>query len=62
MGEEWFLKETGCEDEDWIRLAQERGQKRAPVNTVINILIPYNAGIFLTSLATIRFLGRTVFH
>jgi hypothetical protein len=27
--------ETGCDDVEWIHLAQDRGQTQAPMNTVI---------------------------
>jgi hypothetical protein len=31
------LKEIGCDDMDWINLAQNRDQWRALVNTVMNV-------------------------
>jgi hypothetical protein len=34
------LKEIGCNGMDWILLAQDRGQWRALVNTVMNLLVP----------------------
>jgi hypothetical protein len=34
------LGELGCGVNDWINLAQDRGQWRAPVNTVMNIRVP----------------------
>jgi hypothetical protein len=46
-----------CEDVGWIHLAQERGQWRAFVNTVMNLQVPYMAGDFLTSFTTISFSG-----
>jgi hypothetical protein len=33
-------KEKVCDDVDWIHLAQDRGQWRALVTTVISILFP----------------------
>jgi hypothetical protein len=30
------LREVGCEDVDWINLAEDRDRRRAFVNTVIN--------------------------
>jgi hypothetical protein len=41
------LRETGWEDVEWIRLAQDRNQWRGLVNTVMNILVPYTAVHFL---------------
>jgi hypothetical protein len=29
-----------CEDADWIHLAQDRDQRRALVNTVMNLSVP----------------------
>jgi hypothetical protein len=34
------LKETDWESVDWIRLAQERDQQQALVNTVMNLRVP----------------------
>jgi hypothetical protein len=36
----WFLRETGWGGMDWIDLAQDRDQRRALVNTVINLWVP----------------------
>jgi len=33
---------------DWIDLAQEMGKSQAVVNAMMNFLVPYNAGNFLT--------------
>jgi hypothetical protein len=33
------LRETGLEDMNWIRLAQDRGRWRAPVNTIMKFWV-----------------------
>jgi hypothetical protein len=43
------LREIGWDGMDWIDLAQDRDQWRAPANTVMNLSIPENAGKFLSS-------------
>jgi hypothetical protein len=52
------LRERGWDGIDWIDLAQERGQWRAVVNTVMNLRVPYNAGKFLSSCTIGSFSGR----
>jgi hypothetical protein len=42
------LSEVGWDGMDWIDLALDRDQWRALVNTVMNLLVPYNAGKFLS--------------
>jgi hypothetical protein len=56
------LKETECEDMDWIHLAQDRDHLWVHVNIVSNLQVYYNAGNFLTSLVTISFSIRTLHH
>jgi hypothetical protein len=34
------LREIGWDGVDWIELAQDRDQWRAPVNTVMNLRVP----------------------
>jgi hypothetical protein len=46
------LREIGWGGMDWIGLAQDRDQWRAPVNTVLDLRVPYNGGKFLSSCAT----------
>jgi hypothetical protein len=46
---EWILKETGWEEVDWILLSRDRDEKRAVVNTVMNLWVPLTVRNFLTS-------------
>ena len=43
------LKEERCEGVEGIDLVQDRDRWRALVSVVMNILVPQNAGNFLTS-------------
>ena len=43
------LQEVGCGGMDWIDLAQVRDRRRAPMNAVMKLRFPYNAGNFLTN-------------
>jgi hypothetical protein len=43
------LRDIGWGGMDWIRLAQDRGNWRALLNTVINLQIPYNVENFLSN-------------
>jgi hypothetical protein len=47
---------------DWIDLAQDRDQWRALGNTVMNRLVPYNAGEFLSSCTVGGFSRRAQIH
>jgi hypothetical protein len=44
------LREIGWNAMDWVNLAQDRDPWRAPVNTVMNLQVPKNAGKFLSKL------------
>jgi hypothetical protein len=46
------LGEVGLGDEDWIGLAQDRNRWRALVNWVLNIRVPWNAGILSSGLSS----------
>jgi hypothetical protein len=56
------LREIGWGDTDWIVLAQDRGQYRALVNTIINLPVSYNAGMFLSSCTIGGFSRRVQLH
>jgi hypothetical protein len=43
------LREMAIDGANWIKLAQHRIQWRACVNTVMNLRVPYESRIFLTS-------------
>jgi hypothetical protein len=43
------LQEVGCEGMDCIKLAQDRGKRRALLKAVMNLRVPHNLGNFLTS-------------
>jgi hypothetical protein len=43
------LREIGRDGVDWIDMTQNRDQWRALVNTVLNLVVPRNAGKFLRS-------------
>jgi hypothetical protein len=42
------LGEIGWDGADWMDVAQDREQRRALVNAVMNLLFPLNAGKFLS--------------
>jgi hypothetical protein len=47
---------------DWIHLAQDRGQWRTLVKTIMNLLVTKIAGNILSGLATAVFSRRTQLH
>jgi hypothetical protein len=52
------LVEAGWGDVDWIGLAQDRHRWRALVNSILNLLLPWNAGK-LSSVQTTRDLSSS---
>jgi hypothetical protein len=52
------LSELECDGMDWIDLAQDKDQWRAPVNMVMNLQVPQNAGKFLSNCTTGGFSRR----
>jgi hypothetical protein len=38
------LRETACDGMDWVYLAQDRDQRLALVNMVLNFQVPQNGG------------------
>jgi hypothetical protein len=55
------LQKVGCGGVDWTELAQNRVRRRAIVNAVMNLRVPYNAGTFLTSCKLVS-LSRTLLY
>jgi hypothetical protein len=47
---------------DWTGLAQDRDRWRTLVSAVMNLLVPWNAGNFLTSCKPVSCSGRTLHH
>jgi hypothetical protein len=56
------FREIGWGGMDWIDMAQDRGQWRALVNTVMGLLVPYNFWKFLSSCITGGFPRRAQLH
>ena len=54
------LRNVGCGGIAWIDLALDRDRRRAFVNTVMNLQVPYSAGNFLSDLGRVSFSGRTL--
>jgi hypothetical protein len=46
------LREIGWDGVDWIDMTQDRDQWRAPVNMVLNVRVPQNAGKFFSGCTT----------
>jgi hypothetical protein len=47
-----YIKLVGT---DWIHLAQDRDQWRALVNKVMNVVVPANAGNFISTPVSVNF-------
>jgi hypothetical protein len=56
------LTDIGWGGMEWIELAQDRGQCKALVNTVMNLQVPHNFGKFLSSCTVGSFSRRAQFH
>jgi hypothetical protein len=56
------LREIGWDDMDWIDLAQDKDHWGAPVNTVMNLRVPENAGKFLSGCIIGSFSRRAQIH
>jgi hypothetical protein len=56
------LREREWDGIDWIDLAQDRDQRRALVNTVMNLRVPENAEKFLNSCTSGSSSRRAQFH
>jgi hypothetical protein len=52
------FREMMWDNMDWISLAQDRDQRRALMNTVMNLRVPYYIGIFASTSETSRFLKK----
>ena len=47
---------------NWIDLAQGRNRRKAVVNAVMNLRVPYDAGNVFTEGGIVGFSGRTLLH
>jgi hypothetical protein len=56
------LREIGWDGLDWIDFSQDRDQWRALVNAVMNLLVPQNAGKFLSGCTIGTFSRRAQLH
>jgi hypothetical protein len=59
---EMDLREIGWDSLDWIDVAQDRDQRKALVNAVMNLRVPYNFGKPLSSCTLGSFSGRAQLH
>ena len=54
------VQEVGCGYMDWIELAQDRERWRTLVSAVMNFLVPWNTGNFLTCCKPVSCSSRTL--
>jgi hypothetical protein len=57
-----WVSDLGYEVVDWIHLLQDRDQRQAPLNALMNFRFPQKARNFLTSRTTVSFSRRTLLH
>jgi hypothetical protein len=57
-----YLGEVGWSDVDWIGLAQDRNRWRALVTSVLNLLVPCNAGKLSSGLTSSGLLSSAQLH
>jgi hypothetical protein len=59
---EMDLREIRIDGAIWIQLAQDRVQWRAWVNTVMDLRVPYESGIFFDKLIDNQFFSNNILH
>ena len=54
------ILQIGIKSVDWIDLAEDRDKRRAVVNTVMSLRLPWNVGSFSTSWGRVSFSRKTL--